>query len=227
MTSSAGPRFTFGLALLLLAALGKAPAWSQAQPGDLEALLADVREIAAPGTPGSLAVYGEQAFPLVAGAVGSGLFEPAVAAARLGAGRMVAFGHDGFLHDPATLQVGDTGVFLRNVFTWLAGGKAGARIGVIGINRLAESLQARGLNAALIPASSMGSYDVLVPNLGIRWTRAEADALVAHVRNGGGLAGGIGGYFAGDAVASASAEVAIEAAYSFKMDNELGSIVSE
>jgi hypothetical protein len=177
-----------------LALCGTTRGWAQAQPGDLEALMAGVRETAAPGTPGSLAVYGEQAFPVVAGSVGEQLFEPAVAAARLGAGRMVAFGHDGFLHDPASWQVGDTGVFLRNVFTWLAGGKPGARIGVIGINRLAEFLQSRGLNAAFIPASSMSSYDVLVPNLAIRWTRAEAEALVAYVRNGGGLAGGMTGW---------------------------------
>ena len=75
----------------------------------------------------------------MAGAVGDRLFAPAVAAARLGAGRKVAFGHDGFPHDPGMLQAGDTGAFLRNVFTWLVGGKAGARIGMIDISNPAET----------------------------------------------------------------------------------------
>lgn len=51
----------------MMALLPPARVAAQAQAGDLEALLTGVAGIGTPGTPESLCVFGEQAFPLVAG----------------------------------------------------------------------------------------------------------------------------------------------------------------
>ena len=72
----------------------------------LDTLLDGVTEIAAPGVPGPLCVYGSEAFPVIVGRVsdyGSWAFPvssivraPVVAAGRWQAGRIVALGHDGY-----------------------------------------------------------------------------------------------------------------------------------
>ena len=51
---------------------------------DRAALTAGVREIAAPGLPGSLCVFGDGAFPVVVGKAGRDFREPVVVAGRLG-----------------------------------------------------------------------------------------------------------------------------------------------
>ncbi len=67
--------------------------------------------------PGPLCVFGDKAMPVVAGKSGENLREAVVAATRLGAGRAVAFGHDGYF-DAATLAVADTGRFMLNAVRW-------------------------------------------------------------------------------------------------------------
>lgn len=83
------------------------------------ALLASVNEIAAPGVPGPLVVYGADAFPVVVGRAGRALSAPVVAAGRLGRGRVVAFGHTGY-GDVDGLKTADTGVLLARCVSWAA-----------------------------------------------------------------------------------------------------------
>ena len=84
-----------------------------AAPEDLESLLKDVRSIAAPGAPGPLAVFGRDAFPVIVGKSGNATFASVVAAGRLGKGRILAFGHNGYLA-PETLAIADTGKLFAN-----------------------------------------------------------------------------------------------------------------
>ncbi|MGE0480600.1 MAG: M60 family metallopeptidase [Phycisphaerae bacterium] len=83
-------------------------------------LLASVREIAAPGVPGPLVVYGADAFPVVAGRAGRELAAAVVAAGRIERGRVVAFGHTGY-SDVDVVKVADTGALLARSVSWAAG----------------------------------------------------------------------------------------------------------
>ena len=69
-------------------------------------ILEGVKTIDAPGVPGPLAAFGG-AVPLVAGEAGKHVRVPVVAAARWEAGRVVAFGHNGYL-DVKSLATADT-----------------------------------------------------------------------------------------------------------------------
>ena len=66
----------------------------ETQPGgkDEAALLAGVAQIAAPGVPGPLCVFGDKAVVVVVGGAGKETRAPVVAAGRMGAGRAAAQG---------------------------------------------------------------------------------------------------------------------------------------
>lgn len=186
-------QLTHLLSVMLLAGCLVPRAVAQAQPGDLETLLEGVSEIGVPGVPGSLSVYGNQAFPVIVGASTSGTREPVVAAGRLLRGRVVAFGHDGYLTNDLS-STADTQRFLGNVVRWAVSGKPNARVAVVGINGLATRLQAMGFAATNIAFGAFAGYDLVIPNMGISRTRAESDLLLTYVRDGGGVVAGMTGW---------------------------------
>ena len=75
------------------------------------------KEIAAPGIPGPLCVYGKNAHVAYAGGAGKGLLAPVIAAGSLGKGRVVAFGHGGYFGKAALKHIG-TRVALMNSIRW-------------------------------------------------------------------------------------------------------------
>jgi hypothetical protein len=166
---------------------------AQAQSGDLEILLDGVSEIGVPGVPGSLTVFGNQAFPVIVGESTSNALEPVVAASRLARGRMVAFGHDGYLTNELSLTA-DTRRFVANVVSWAVREKLNARVGVVSINGLAARLQAMGFLATNIALDEFNEYDLVIPNLGIMRTRAEINLLLKYVRDGGSVVTGMTGW---------------------------------
>ena len=95
--------------IFLLTAVSFAAGQTLNSEGDvnLELLLKNVNEIAAPGVPGPLCVYGERAFPVATGNTGDTIHEPVIAAGKMGKGRVVAFGHTGYL-DVNSLKIADT-----------------------------------------------------------------------------------------------------------------------
>jgi hypothetical protein len=99
----------------------------------VKALLDGVDEIGSPGTPGSLAVWGDDAVPVVTGRVANAR-AAIVAAGTLGEGRFVAFAHTGYV-DPAELDKGDTRRLIGNSIRWAAkAGPAGnPRVGLVGL----------------------------------------------------------------------------------------------
>ena len=167
----------------------------EAEANDLDALLAGVNEIARPGAPGPLCVYGPGSFPVVVGAA-NGVRVPVAAAGRLGAGRVVALGHDGYFRGPA-LGTADTARFVMNALRWAGGGDAagGPRIGVFGTPDLRGWLAERGHDAVEIKLTdaSLRRVDVAAVR---PWNQAgpEVEALSGFVRSGGGLVVGATGW---------------------------------
>ena len=161
---------------------------------DLDALLDGVAEIAAPGVPGLLCVYGPEALPVIVGAPSEGAVSadvraPVVAAARWQDGRVVALGHDGYFVR-STLETADTGSLMMNALHWASGetSSAGPRIGVAGASELRAWLSETGHDAIEVGLTpeSLQTVDVVAVGL---WKQSEPEieALSTFVRGGGGL----------------------------------------
>ncbi len=151
-------------------------------------LLKDVREIGSPGSPGSLSVWGEDAFVAVAGKRGK-LAVPVVAAGTLEKGRVVAFSHDGYLAKAAADEA-DTGKLLENALAW-TGRKVSLRVGVLG-HEPAARLKARALTRAGW-VSELADLDVLILSRA-SLSDAEIEAVSKFVRGGGGLLAALTGW---------------------------------
>lgn len=153
---------------------------------DLEVLLVGVRTIGRPGVPGPIAVFGEQAFAVVTGACG-GSHLAVVAATELGEGRVVAFGHGGYLAGD-TLEEGDTGRLLGNSLRWAARAEEPA-VGVRHGRGMIESLAAVGVRATelrRLDEESLATFDAVVVELEALDVESLS-TLAKYVRSGGGL----------------------------------------
>lgn len=177
-----------GLAGLFVVAAGLL---AQPAPDDRAALVDGVKEIAVPGLPGTVVPFGEKAFPVV-GAKANG--EPAVvvAAGRLGKGRVVAFGHEGYLAADA-LKKADTQRLVENAVRWAAGRDKPA-VAVVGLAETAKLLPA----AVLVPrgkgwVAKATASPVVVVNAG-DITPDDVAGLRRFVENGGGLVTGMPGW---------------------------------
>lgn len=118
---------------------------SQLSPRDVERLLEGVHEIAAPGVPGQLAVFGDSAAVLVVGA-DRHLHVPVVAAATWDNGKVLAFGHDGYFRKDA-LETAGTGRLLLNAIAWCGKGRVGV---LVHERELYAFLVSRGVPAELL-----------------------------------------------------------------------------
>jgi hypothetical protein len=160
---------------------------ARADEADRQALLAGVRQVAAPGWPGTLTVYGDRAFAVVCGGVGGKLRSPVVAASRLGKGRIVAFGHNGYF-GRGSLDEGQTGQLMCNAVRWTAG-RDSPRVGVRGADELAAFIGEQGFTVVPLDgagwAGRLGQVDVLCCEP-TQFAGAEA-AVRAFVETGGGL----------------------------------------
>lgn len=184
-------------ALIACAALTAIGAWAEFSrtEADLSRLLDGVREIAAPGVPGTLCVFGEDAFAVVVGKAGRAV-EPVVAACRLGKGRAVGFGHDGYL-SRAALEVADTGRLVLNVVRWAAN-KDAPRVAVRGLPDLLAYLRGQAMAAEPLDGDDwlqrLRDYDVLCIHAGGLPMPDQAPQLVEYLRSGGGLVTGHTGW---------------------------------
>jgi hypothetical protein len=169
---------------------------ASAEPEETAELLEAVKEISLPCCIGPLVVTGGAAFPVVLGAEHD-LREPVVAAARLGNGRAVAFGHPGYFGADA-LGAADGGRLILNAVRWAAaheseGERADLRVGVRGSPDLldflreqgvtVEELQARGwhqrltnLDAVCLSLSGLSDTEIAVVR---RYLRAGGGVLAA------------------------------------------------
>ena len=154
--------FILSLAGLLSAWMTSAQTFGHSH--DLAVLLRGVKNIDAPGLPGPICVFGPQAFAVVAGK-GSGNSQVAVVAAtRFGRGRVVAFGHDGYL-SPGSLAVADTGRLLANAIAWLQPSETKPLVRVSRGSSLADYLQNQGYHTVegqldeLAPQEALGTHN--------------------------------------------------------------------
>ena len=164
---------------------------ASAAPADLKVLLDGVKEIAAPGWPGMLCVFGDDAFTVIAGNANGPIQQSAVAASRLDKGRIVAFGHGSFLLE-GELAVGQTSRLMLNSVRWLAG-KDKPRVAVHGSPDMIRLLKRNGIAVAPINGpgwtKQLKDFDVFVTAAGSTYTREEAAAVVDFIRKGGGYLG--------------------------------------
>lgn len=156
---------------------------------DMAALTEGVRTLGVSGNPGTIAVWGEHAFPVVVGKTGNQVRAAVVAAAKAGNGRIVGFSHSGYADGP-TMTKADTGRLLLNAVRW-ASGKPGRKPPmVVAVGASAdEYLRGHGLDAK--PAgpewhAALAGVDCVLlgtPEI----TEAQAEALKRHLAGGGGL----------------------------------------
>ena len=168
---------------------------------DLAALLDGVHEIASPGVPGPVAVWGEGAFAVVTGRYGN-TRAPVVAAARVrkvghgGAGgggaigRVVIFGHSGYL-DAKTAAAGDTSKLIFNAVRWVSPTQTGkgekTRVGVVGGEGEFGSILGADFETIRLSRADMShmSVDILVFPGG-DLNPEQIEALRAHLHSGKG-----------------------------------------
>ncbi|MCG3133053.1 MAG: hypothetical protein HMLKMBBP_00144 [Planctomycetes bacterium] len=182
-------------ALLAAAALAllSPPALSAAdrdaeRAAHVAALTAGVRKVAKPGVPGPVACFGEDAFPVVAGDMGDGRSAAVVGAATPGRGRVVAFGHGGFLSKDG-LAAGDTARLVVQSVRWAAGKREKPVVAVCGADALLprlDGLDARKTDGSLLAAALQGAH-VVVYGDEEGLDAEEAKLLDRFVRDGGGL----------------------------------------
>jgi len=184
------------LVLLGVFLLATAPAWSAptaesvAGGKDEAAFLAGVSQIAAPGVPGPLCVFGGKAVVVVTGGAGKDARAPVVAAGRLGAGRVAAFGHPGYF-EAGALAVGDTGKLMLSAVRWAAGAKAAPRVAIYKQRELVAFLVKQGLAATAVEGEGwqdkLKSFDVLCVSPAALTADADVPAVSKFVNSGGGL----------------------------------------
>ena len=177
----AGVRAPFALVALLLSLLALP---SRAADADLAALTKGVKEIAGPGAPGNISVFGPAAFAVVAGKEGKTAASPVVAAAHAGKGRVVAFGHTSFLDADILTQL-DTGKFMDNAIAW-AGGAAKPTLVVPKSKSLADALTKRGFTVAPTPLAQLQPGQVLIYSAH-SLAAADLPLIAKFITDGGGL----------------------------------------
>jgi hypothetical protein len=149
-----------------------------------------VHEIAAPGAPGTLCVFGDAAFPVVVGGTGKESSGPVVGAARFGNGRVVAFSHNGYFGAEA-LATADTAALMANAARWAAGGRAqatGAKLHVALYRKggLTEFFDKHGFKVADADLRRLNSVQVLVSDAH-SLSDKDVETVVKFVQGGGGL----------------------------------------
>lgn len=156
-------------------------------------LVADVRSVAAPGSPGMVMALSTSARPIVFGEMNGGALGPVVVAGPMGKGRVVAFGHSGYI-DKGAMERGQTGLLMERMVAWAAGVDAVGgvrpriRVGVFD-GDLAAWLKERGFESEGVKSfepATLGGFGVIV--LGHRdLSDAQVRAVDSYIRGGGGV----------------------------------------
>ncbi len=158
---------------------------------DLKQFLEGVQKIGICGSPGVLAVFGENAFPVVVGKIDDDVKAPVVAAGTLGSGRVTAFTHNGYFSQGA-LGEGDGARFFDNAVRWTAQKpKDKVHVAVVGSDEFAKYLASRGFDAqkldSVAKVDKPSHVDVVLVAGGASLSPADASVLVNYVKHGGGL----------------------------------------
>jgi hypothetical protein len=154
---------------------------------DRTALLAGVSGISAPGAPGAVCAFGPEAFALVGGKEGKTALLPVAAATRWEKGRVVAFGHNGYL---AEVKDAETAKLLVNAAQWAGGGAQKPKVAVVKNAALLAYLKSNGFNADALEGDGwsgrLGAVRVLVVDAHAIGEK-DVEPIAKFVRAGGGL----------------------------------------
>ena len=162
---------------------------------DQQEILRGVSSIEVGGTVGTLLVYGENAVTLAEGQKNE-INYPIAAAARLGKGRLAAFGHESAFGDKYDANE----KLLSNLLMWLSGKDSqltDLKIAVHGNGRFTAALKKRGVSSSTLNdgnwKKTLSESDVIVASVGAM-TNEQADELAIYVKEGGGLLCGFPGW---------------------------------
>ncbi len=178
-----GPRLVGAALLLVLLGPRAAPCQT---PTDWDALTEGVEALGQAGVPGPLVVFGEKAFPVVVAATNDGGAEALVAAARFGKGRVVAFGHGGYL-DPRRKGMA---AFLPRLVAWLAPRREGStapRVVARRLGPLRDRLASLGYAVGPLRFDSSSRPDLVLVDGGALRDLEEVETLARWVKEGTGL----------------------------------------
>ncbi|HYR57964.1 MAG TPA: hypothetical protein VEO95_05025, partial [Chthoniobacteraceae bacterium] len=156
-------------------------------PADRAALLAEVGGIVAPGVPGAVCAFGPAAFALAGGKEGRSALLPVVAATRWEKGRVVAFGHNGYLgavNDPETARL------LVNAARWAGGDAQKPRTAVVKNAALLAHLKSNGFNVEALDGDGWSGRLAAVRVLAVdahAIAEKDVEPIAKFIRNGGGL----------------------------------------
>lgn len=160
-----------------------------------EELVAGIESIRTIGSPGSIAVWGKEAFVIVAGEGEGDTRAPLVAAATLGGGRVVLFGHaylgaDAFADAP-------TKTFVERTIEWACGKEARKPRRVLVFDGgPGEALDARQFALTLAESGwekHLSDFDAVLATK-LDFDSAQIESLGAWVRAGGALLAGQPGW---------------------------------
>jgi hypothetical protein len=199
-SSRAGAPITLA-ALLACAFQSGCSSTGGAPTADYARLVNGLRSVGAWGFPGPLRGLNDGIVPIVVGDEDTDPPNVVVAvAANVGAGRVVALGHDGFF-DGEALPLYDNARFARNVVAWLDISGRRRVVATTGhdewvdwarLDPLRRVLEARGYTFAQVPGvitpAALADADVVF--IGNAWAPVadvEIDALTQFVQRGGGL----------------------------------------
>jgi Peptidase M60, enhancin and enhancin-like/N-terminal domain of M60-like peptidases len=155
-------------------------------------ILEGVKSVPKSGAPGPIGIWGNVAFPILSAPDKDGVEIAVAAAAGYGKGRMILFGHNGYL---AGGEGGDHAKLMENCVKW-AGHKEKPRVGVKGVNAVTLYKQ-RGFNVEAfdkVEKKSLKDYDVVIVNMQGIISTEEGAAVADYVKGGGGFIGGMTGW---------------------------------
>ena len=179
------------LSLFLVTGLNSSSAMAQSLTPDQAFLLKGVHEIGAPGAPGNVVIFGLNAYPVVVGKEGEAISQPVVAAARWGKGRVVIYGHNGYL---APDTHADTELLVLNSLRWAAGAANQTAPIKVGLRRMAgmeKFLRGQtGISVERLDGpgweNRLTGVQVICSDSEIAASESEQKALRQYLLNGGG-----------------------------------------
>ena len=180
--------------VLLLATITLVPcvigqdSWPDAERAEL---LHGVESLPKSGLPGPVAIWGRNAFPVIAAASNGNPEAALCAASEFGKGRAVIYGHPNYLKSN-----GSVGVLLLNAVRWTSAVER-PLIGCKEVN-LGAFLEAQGLESEVIDGPLLGKtlnrYDVVIADVQNLTDEAEGQAVQNYIKRGGGFIAAMTGW---------------------------------
>ncbi|MFN0079830.1 MAG: M60 family metallopeptidase, partial [Prosthecobacter sp.] len=155
-------------------------------------ILEGVKSVPKAGAPGPVGIWGNIAFPILSAPDKDGVEIAVAAAAAYAKGRIILFGHNGYLSGG---EGGDHAKLMENCVKW-AGNKEKPRVGLKGVNAV-NFFKQRGFHAETfdtIEKKSLNDYDVVIVNMQGVISAEEGAAVAEFVKGGGGFIGGMTGW---------------------------------